>query len=47
MKTLTLQNTEHEWKTGSVKLDLPAGKSDLVLKGGSAAAIMINWMIIE
>lgn len=47
MKTLTLQNTEHEWKTGSVKLDLPAGKSDLVIKGDSAAAIMLNWMIIE
>lgn len=47
MKSIDLQNTAHEWKTGSVKLDLPAGKSDLVLKGGSAAAIMINWMVIE
>ncbi len=47
MKSIDLQNTAHEWKTGSVKLDLPAGKSDLVLKGVSAAGIMINWMIIE
>lgn len=47
MKSIDLQNTAHEWKTGSVKLDLPAGKSDLVIKGDSAAGIMINWMIIE
>ena len=46
-KSLEFQNTAHEWKTSSVKLDLPAGKSDLVLKGGSAAGIMINWMKIE
>lgn len=47
MKSLELQNTAHEWKTGSVKLDLPAGNSDLVLKGNGGAGIMINWMVIE
>lgn len=47
MDTYDLQNTAHEWVTESFELALPAGKSDLVLKGGSAAGVMINWMIIE
>lgn len=47
MDTYNLQNTAHEWVTESFKLDLPAGKSDLVLKAGGAAGIMINWMIIQ
>lgn len=47
MDTYELQNTAHEWITEAFELALPAGDSHLELRAGSAAAIMINWMIIE
>lgn len=47
MDTYELQNTAHEWITESFKLALPAGDSHLVLRAGSSAGIMINWMMIQ
>lgn len=47
LDTYEMKNTGHEWTTEAFQLDLPAGRSDLILRAGSAAGIMINWMIIQ
>lgn len=42
-----IPNTEKQWKTSTLKLDLPAGKSTLRLTGQSGAAIRLNWLRIK
>ncbi len=47
LDTYNLQNTSHEWITETFSLTLPEGDSDLILRAGSAASIMINWILIQ
>ena len=42
-----IPNTSKEWKTSTLKLDLPAGKSTLRLTGQSGAGIRLNWLKIQ
>jgi len=42
-----LQDTGKEWVTESFDITLPAGKSDLVIKGTDAYRVRINWMMIN
>lgn len=42
-----IPNTEKEWKTSKMSIDLPAGKSTLRLSGQSGAGIRLNWLRIK